>query len=71
MHYENRQTDTQHKSRPIHEKHQSCEQTWQNSEDEKDRHINGVNIKSLRFNNIQSSIIRKLETGNRQRREKT
>ena len=39
-------------------------------EDEIDRHIAVVNVKSLSFNGIRSSIIMKLETSSRQNRAK-
>ena len=40
----------------------SDNESWQNSEDEICRHIDVVNIISLSFRSIRSSIIRELET---------
>ena len=57
-----KQADPSKRSTPIHELQQSDHESWQNSEDEIDRHIDGGNILCLSFNSIRPSIIKKLET---------
>ena len=46
----------------MHDIQQTDNLSWQNSEDKMDRKIEAINITSLSFNSIRSSIITKLET---------
>ena len=58
------------RSRPVHEVQQSDKGNWQNQDDDIDKHIDTVTLKSLSFNRIRSSISTKLKTSSRQKRAK-
>ena len=49
---------------------QTSDESRQNSEEESDRQTDMVNIASMSFNNISSSIITRLETYSKQKRAK-
>ena len=58
-------TQLTQKGKPVQ---QSNEKSWQNSDNEMDRHIDMVTINSFTVNSIITVIMTKLETSNRQKK---
>ena len=55
------------KSRTVHEVQQSDEESLQDSEDKDDMCMDMVNIKSISFNSVRSSIIPRLEASSQKK----